>query len=268
MRIIIAAGLAVLSAAPANAADPAQQRVASSDWTVTLGVEPRVLPTYEGSTRVWVVPFPMFDVRRAGTPSTFRSPRDGASVGIIENGSFRAGPTLKLRLPRREDGDPKIQGLGNLDWAWEAGAFVEYWPAKWLRGRVELRRGFGAHHGLVADVMGDIVAPVTPKLTLSGGPRLTVSNATAMDPYYSITPQQSALSGLPVFDAKGGMRSYGAGVQARYEWSTQWASHVFLEYERLAGDAANAPLVALRGTRDQMQFGVGISYSFDWSTRR
>jgi outer membrane protein len=70
-------------------------------------------------------------------------------------------------------------------------------------------------------------------------------------------------SGLPVYDAGGGLRSYGAGVQARYQWTPQWASHVFLEYERLSGAAANSPLVTLRGSRDQIQVGTGVTYSFD-----
>lgn len=262
--------VAALCAVPARAADPVNQLLTAPAWTVTLGIEPRVVPTYEGSKNSWLVPFPMIDVRRAGTPHRFRSPRDGASIGFYENdfGTFRVGPTLKLRLPRREDGDSSIQGLGNVPWAWELGGFVEYWPARWLRTRAELRQGLGGHSGLVGDVMADVVVPVTPKLTLSGGPRLTLSNAKAMDPYYSINAQQSALSGLPVFDAKGGLRAYGAGVQARYELSSQWATHMFVEYERLAGDAANAPLVSLRGTRDQFQVGIGLTYSFDVNLRR
>jgi outer membrane protein len=61
----------------------------------------------------------------------------------------------------------------------------------------------------------------------------------------------------------GGLRSFGAGAQARYEWSPQWATHIFVEYERLAGDAANSPLVITHGSRDQIQVGMGVTYSFD-----
>jgi len=97
---------------------------------------------------------------------------------------------------------------------------------------------------------------VTPKDTQC---RRTAATA----PYFSITPEQSAASGLPVYDASGGFHSFGAGVQARYEWSPQWATHAFLEYERLTGDGANSPIVALRGSRDQLQAGIGVTYSFD-----
>ena len=116
---------------------------------------------------------------------------------------------------------------------------------------------------MVGDLTADLVVPVTPQLTLSGGPRTTIVSGAANAPYFSVTPTQSAASGLPVYDAGGGFYSVGAGDQARYQWTPQWASHVFLEYARLTGDAADSPVVSLRGSRDQLQLGVGVSYSFD-----
>jgi outer membrane protein len=261
------AGIAALLAASAlttvAVAQPLTSPVSASDWTVTLGVEGRVLPTYEGSNAFMLRPFPMFDVHRTGTPASFRSPRDGFSFAIFDYGRFRAGPTTKVRFAREESSNIDLHGLGDVAWTLEAGGFVEYWPADWLRGRLELRQGFGGHHGLVSDIIADIVMPVTGQLTLSGGPRLTLATTAATSPYFSITPAQSLASGLPVYDASGGLRSVGAGAQARYAWSPRWASHVFFEYERLAGDAANAPLVVQRGSRDQIQVGIGTTYSFD-----
>jgi outer membrane protein len=255
--------MSALVAGAAAQAAPASSPVSASDWTVTLGAETRVLPTYEGSDRFMLWPFPMFNIRRAGTPAPFRSPRDGFSFGILDTGRFQAGPTFKVRFARHEGSDPDLRGLGDIPWALEAGAFVDYWPADWLRTRVELRQGFGGHHGVVSDLTADLVMPVTPQLTLSGGPRVTLATAAATSPYFSITPGQSAASGLPLYNAGGGWRSFGAGAQARYQWSPQWASNIFLEYERLAGDAANSPLVTQRGSRDQIQVGIGVTYSFD-----
>lgn len=260
-RLAAIAALSALSALASGAA--AEPAVLPYGWTVTLGVEGRVLPAFEGAGTFVLRPLPLFSVRRAGTPAGFRSPRDGAGIGIFGNERFVIGPTLKVRLPRHEDSTSDLRGLGDIGWAVEAGLFAEYWPAQWLRTHAELRQGFGGHHGLVSDLMADVVVPVTPQLTLSGGPRMTLASGAATAPYFSITPEQSAASGLPVYDAGGGVRSLGAGVQARYEFSPHWASHIFLEYERLTGDAGNSPLVTLRGSRDQMQVGIGLSYSFD-----
>lgn len=267
-------GIAALLAlsAPAAAADMARPAPAPASfttpapvalWTVTIGVEGRMLPKYEGSDSSTFTALPMFSIRRAGTPASFRGPRDGFGFAILDTGAFKAGPAFKVKFNRKESSDSDLRGLGDVDYAFEAGAFVEYWPVQWLRTRAELRQGFGGHHGLVSDITADLVVPVTSQLTLSGGPRVTLASSAATSPYFSVTPTQSVASGLPVYDAGGGLRSYGAGAQARYEWTRQWATHVFVEYERLAGDAGNAPLVVQRGSRDELQVGLGVAYSFD-----
>jgi outer membrane protein len=263
MRWLPAAVAAVLTALVLPAGAQNKLTPVTSDWTVTLGVEGRVLPTYEGSGNMMLRPFPMFDVRRAGKPARFRSPRDGFSFGILDYGRFIAGPTTKVRFARNEGDSSNLRGLGDIGWTFEAGAFAEYWPTDLLRTRVELRQGFGGHHGLVSDITADLVVPVTKQLTLSGGPRTTLVSSAYSNTYFSITPAQSIASGLPVYNARGGFHSVGAGAQARYEWSPQWATHMFVEYERLVGDAANAPLVATYGKRDQIQLGIGATYSFD-----
>jgi outer membrane protein len=270
LRILLGAGAVVIGVGPmraASAADVAtpiyRKSAPSSDWTVTVGVEGRVLPEFEGSDRYTFTPFPIFDIRRAGTPPSFHSPRDGFGFAILDTGKFRAGPAFKIRLPRDENDDEGLRGLGDVDWAVEAGGFAEYWIAPWLRARAELRQGFGGHKGLVADLTADVVVPVGPQWTLSGGPRATFATDAAVAPYFSITQPQSSASGLPVYDAKGGLYSYGAGGQVRYQWTPQWATYTFAEYARLSDGAGNSPLVTERGSRDQIQVGIGASYSFD-----
>jgi MipA family protein len=249
------AALVAAAAVPAHAAD--------SGWTVTLGVKAGVLPDYEGSNRYVFRPLPLFDVRPAGTPPRFRSPRESIGLGLFEQGSFRAGAAAKLRFPRKEGDDPDLRGLGDVDWGAELGAFVEYWPMQWLRAHAELRQGVGAHHGLVSDILLDAVWPITPMLTLSGGPRLTIQTQKAVAPYFDVTPVQSAASGLPVYSTGGGFTSWGFGAQARYDWSPQWATYLYVEYQRLVGAVANAPIVAIRGSRDQFEGGLGVTYSFN-----
>lgn len=234
-----------------------------SDWTITVGAEGRYSPRYEGANSSMFRPVPIFRVRRAGTHDRFRSPRDGASIALFESGGFAAGPTGKIRYKRKASDDSTLTGLGDIDWTLEVGAFAEYWPTEWLRTRAELRQGFGGHKGLIGDLSADVVVPVTKQLTLSGGPRMTLASAKAINPYFGITATQSAASGLAVYDAGGGLRSYGAGAQATYAWTPQWASHIFIEYQRLAGDAANSPLVTQRGSRDQVEVGIGTTYAFD-----
>jgi len=235
----------------------------ASDWTVTIGGEGRVEPIFQGSKRDVLLPYPILAVRRFGTPEPFRAPRDGVGIGLFGDNVFQVGPVGQLRTPRLQKFDAALQGLGDVPWAIELGGFAEYWVVPWLRTRVELRQGFNGHHGLVSDIFADAVVRGGTQWTLSGGPRMTLASTPATTPYFGIDAAQSAASDLPLFDAKGGVRSLGAGTQARYFWTRQFATHAFVEYERLTGDAASSPLVEQRGSANQLTIGFGASHSFD-----
>ncbi len=233
-------------------------------WTVQIGVEGWVMPRWQGSDGNYIfVPIPLLDVRKAGTPERFHGARDGFGLALIDLGQFRAGPVGAIRLPRKESKDTKLTGLGDVDTAYEFGIFAEYMWAPWLRTRAEVRQGTGGHHGIVADLTADAIGALSRQLTVAVGPRVTLATDSATSPYFSITSAQAVASGLPVYDAKGGVRSVGAGAKARYLWTPQIGTHVFVEYERLTGDAKNSPLVALRGSPDQWTFGAGVTYAFD-----
>jgi outer membrane protein len=260
--------LAVSPAAPAFATDLALPVVPPAPtsppkWTVELGLEVRSLPHYQGSEVYGVYPVPFLDVRPAGTPPRFHAPRDGFGYAILDTDTFKAGPVAQVELGRRVRHNPQLEGLGNVGATAEVGGFVDYWPTPWVRVRVEVRQGFGGHHGIVSDQTVDFVVPLSPQLTVSGGPRMTVATKEANSPYFGVDANQSAASGLPMFDAGGGVRSVGLGTQARYQWNAQWATHAFVEYTRLTGDAGNSPIVTLRGSPDQAMFGLGATYSFD-----
>ncbi|QCI67288.1 MipA/OmpV family protein [Phreatobacter stygius] len=237
------------------------------DWTVTIGVGGEARPSFEGSKNFLLSPVPIFSIRRAGTAERFRSPRDGISFGLIEFGGFRAGPVGKFVRERNADSYAALHGLGDVKFAVEIGGFAEYFPVEWFRTRIEVRRGFGGHEGIVADFSADLIAPSWHGFTLSGGPRFSLGDTRSVQPYYSINAAQALASGLPSFDAKGGARSVGAGALLRYRINPQWTVHSYVEYSRLLGSAASSPLVRLRGSTDQVTFGFGASYSFDVRVR-
>jgi outer membrane protein len=232
-------------------------------WTVTVGAGGELKPDFEGAKTYMLSPVPIFSVRRAGTPDRFRSPRDGASLTLVEFDGFHAGAVGKLKGARTAANNAALTGLGDVNMALELGGFAEYYPVDWLRTRVEVRQGFGGHHGVVADVSADVIVPVFERLTWSAGPRFTFADTRATAPYFSINTAQAMASGLQMFNAKGGAHSVGAGTQVRYQINPQWEVHSYLEYDRLLGSAAASPLVRLRGSANQLTVGLGASYSFD-----
>jgi outer membrane protein len=239
----------------------------SGNWTVTVGVGGEYRPNFEGAKQNTLSPVPIFSIRRAGSTEQFRGPRDGASIALIAFGDLRAGPVGKFVASRKADSYSELNGLGDVKAAIELGGFVEYFPVDWFRTRVELRQGFGGHHGAVADFSADVIVPVIERFTLSAGPRFTWESANATSPYFGIDAVQAMATGLPAFNAKGGAHAIGAGAQVSYRINPQWEVHSYIEYQRLLGDAAASPLVTLRGSPNQTTIGIGASYSFDVKIR-
>jgi MipA family protein len=253
----------------ASPAVPASYVPAAPDWIVTIGGELRIGPKWPGAPndKFGLTGGPLISIRKVGTPPEFFGPRDSFGFSILEIGQFKLGPAVKVLWPRNASDDKALNGLGNVDYALQAGAFAEYWPAPWLRLRGEARQGFDGEKGVTGDLFLDAIVPAG-QFRFSGGPRLTLQSAAAIGPYFGITPAQSAgsivagLPALPVYHAGGGLYSYGAGAQTEYFFNPQWATHAFVEYERLTGSAADSPLVIQRGSPNQLTFGLGATYSF------
>jgi outer membrane protein len=255
--------------APTPSVAPAASVTAVPDWIVTVGIELRVGPKWAGAPdgTFRLTGGPLFSIRKVGTPPDYFGPRDSFGFSILDIGQFKLGPAVQIEWPRNASSDTALNGLGNVDLALQAGGFAEYWPAQWLRLRGEVRQGFGGEKGVTGDLFLDAIVPAG-QFRFSAGPRLTAQSTAAIGPYFSITQAQSAnstvagLPALPVYQASGGLYSYGAGSQVEYFFNPQWAAHGFVEYQRLTGSAADSPLVIQRGSPNQLTFGLGATYAF------
>jgi len=232
-------------------------------WTVAIGANGNLQPDFEGAKQFRASALPIPSIHRPGSREEFVSPRDNASFALFDWDGFRAGPVGKLTAARTASQNTALNGLGDVATALELGGFAEYLPVDWLRARVEVRRGFGGHDGVVADFSADVIVPIVQRVTWSGGPRFTWEDTRATAPYFAITAAQAVASGLPAFDAKGGAHAAGAGTQLRFQVDPHWEVHSYVEYDRLLGSAAASPLVTLRGAPDQVRVGLGASYAFD-----
>jgi len=242
------------------------EQAAPSDWIITLGADVRGVPRYMGSNQEIAVPAPYYDRHRPGKPEPFHSPRDGTGIALFDNGVLAIGPVGSLIWPRRQTASPSLNGLGNVGYTLQVGGFVDYWAVDWLRMRVEALQGFGAATGVTANLAADAVIPLSPALTLSGGPRARVDTAAAESPYFSITQAQSIASGLPAYSAGGGWQAVGVGTQAKYRFNPTWATYSFIEYDKLIGATAASPIVSgPGGSTNQWTFGIGLTYSFAMS---
>src|SRR5215510_8076681 len=109
-RAAIAAFMVALSAPVVASAGENDSRAyvppaPAYDWTVTLGAEGREEPLFQGSSRERLRPYPIFAVRRYGTPEPFRGPRDGLDVALIDEGKYQVGPVGQFVWSQRENAD-------------------------------------------------------------------------------------------------------------------------------------------------------------------
>ena len=86
------------------------------------------------------------------------------------------------------------------------------------------------------------------------------------DYYYSIDAADALDSGLPVYDADGGFKSWRLGLLGNYALSGDltrgWSIFALGSYSKLAGDFKDSPIVDLRGSSSQWFGALGVAYTF------
>jgi MipA family protein len=233
-----------------------------STWIVTLGGFGGAEPSFPGADAYAFAPRPIVDIYRAGDRTWLTLPTDAFSFTVYSAGDFRFGAAADYILNRSHHGDSALRGLPDINYTWETGAFAEYYPLPFLRTRIELLQGISGAEGFVANLMADYIFVPAPAWLLTAGPRLYLVNTQYQSAFFSIDSAASRLSGLPAYHASGGFNSAGIGTTARYNISEQLSLRAFAEWDRLVDDAAESPIVKLRGSVDQFQFGFGAAYRF------
>jgi outer membrane scaffolding protein for murein synthesis (MipA/OmpV family) len=228
---------------------------AASDWRVTVGAAAFAAPVFDGADTLRVRVFPDLDVR--WKDRFFASVRTGAGWNLIQADGWRAGPYVKLDFGRDESRAAALRGLGDVDPGLEAGAFVEKsW--RFARASVEVRRGLDEGRGTVAEAGADLRVRLSERVALSAGPRARFADADRMATYYGVDASQSARSGLPRYAPSGGVESVGLAGAIILRPRQAVTVTLFGEQSRLLGDAAQSPLVRLRGSQDQTRLGVSV----------
>lgn len=262
-RAFALAALVLSTATPAFAQSGVRSWI-SGDWALTLGAAGYMAPRFQGSDKLTFNAVPMISLGRAGKGPAFVSRNDNISVAFIDNGFFRAGPVGKI-LFERSDSDRDLRGLGTVRWGGEVGGFFDLYPTSWLRFRTEVRQGFRAHSGVVADFSADAFHDIAPDLRLSAGPRLSMASSSYFRSYFGVNPAQSAASGLAVYSPGGGIRAAGFGGALTWKTTDKLTTSLFAEYSRLMGPAADSSLVKQRGSTNQFTVGASATYRFDFS---
>ena len=243
---------------------PAVSFAADEDPGAWIGAGARLRPAYLGaeSSRADLVPY----LRWYGQDWFART-----TQGMLEGGvrTPAIGPVVFGAQLAYEEGRVsdesaflKSHSFADIDPGASIGLHAETdWmlgPMPW-NSLVRYRRNFDSDKGSQADLR------LTAGIFSCGGfdvgafAQFTWADGKATRDYFGITPQQSALSGLPAYSAGAGLRdlSYGllGSVNIGRPWIVLWGAHA----QTLQGDAQDSPITQRRTT---WSANAGVAYRF------
>lgn len=200
-------------------------------------------------------------VQWVGTEVTFN---------LIDHPRWRAGPSLGVRLGRREVSDPVVRALRPVPSTGELGAFVGYTEQlgndprhRWGLNLAMAGATGDVYNGLYGAASAHWLKPVAPWLTLSATAGVGFSGSSFQRAYFGVAASDSGLfSGL---DAGGyrpgsGLTDLRVVAGAMVHLSLNWHVVAGVRWQRLLGDVAASPIVSQRGDATQWIAGAGLVY--------
>jgi MipA family protein len=259
-------------------ATPAEaETVFDGDW-LAVGAGAGYSASYDGSDDYLLYPVPVVAGSLGGIGISPRAGGlaldllDGVEQGRI---SFSFGPAGRLRGNRASQiEDPVVRAAGKLDEAIEIGPTAGITLNRvlndydWVSVGIDVRWDVaGAHRGMVVDPGVSYFTPLSRGLVLGLSAGATWVDDDYADYYYSVSPAQSAASGLPLYAARSGWHMAGLNTALGFDLDGDFTNGGFAVgvsggYSRMLGDAKRTPYTAIRGDADQWLALAGIGYVF------
>jgi outer membrane scaffolding protein for murein synthesis (MipA/OmpV family) len=273
------ASAALFAASPAFAQSDASAGLPdpndrSDTFTIAAGIASA--PDYEGADENSLIPAAAVRGRIGGMD--FWSNATWLYVDVVGRPSsgmdFDFGPIVGGRFNRSGDvKDGAVDKLPELDAAIEIGAFGGVsWhgltnPYDTLSLRVDFLHDVGGAHGstLISPSVS-FGTPVSRSTYLSASATAEWAGGGYADYYYSITPAEGVVAGLPAFDADGGLKSWHLSLTGLQMVTGDLTGGIgvfaFGSYKKLTGDFADSPIVDMRGDADQLLGAIGLTYTW------
>ena len=230
-------------------------------WSVSGSLEALVSPDYIGSKTYRVGPRGGLQFSRSGELPIFSASDDSPGLQLIGDNTLTTGVVVGWQSSRDNDG--ALKGFDKIDWSIEPGLYAAWWPTAGLRLRGEVRRGFHGDEGWMADLGADAVLD-DRRWLLSIGPRVHLADSKFTHTYFEVTAAEAAQSpyGVKPFGAHGSFTAVGGLVSVEYRYKKRWSVLADADYQRILGTAADSPIVAQLGSRDQFTAAIGLRYAF------
>lgn len=266
LRAAIVGAIAALAVGPSHAEDFAIPLELPQFNFVGFGVG--AYPDYFGSedSNTGIAPMARLSLGGARFARLFAN---DIRVNLLDHPNWQLGPVGLWRFGRKDVANPVVDKVHQIDNSLSlglSGGYVWRDPGEirrtasvggWAMGDVS-----GVDNGWTAGLNAYATQPVAKMVTLAGGGAFTYGSGNYMDEYFGVTPSDSLASGLPVYTPGSGVRDVRGWAVAVLHLSLQWHLGAGVMYSRLVGDAADSPLVADEGSRDQWVYGAGALFAW------
>ena len=277
-RIALSLAATLFVAAPAFAQTRTAELPDPNDQsdTFTIGAGAAYIPDYEGSDDYRIVPAAAIRGRVSGI--SFYTRATYLYVDFVPRGDgaleFDVGPIAGVRLNRTgKIKDDAVDALPELDTAIELGGFAGFTyhgltnPYDALSFRVDVVKDVGgAHESTLVTPTIDFGTPLSQRLYVGATLSAEWAGGGYADYYYSIDGAGSLASGLPVYDADGGFKSWRLGLLANQSLTGDLTRGLSLfatgGYTKLSGDFADSPIVDDRGSSSLWFGALGLAYTW------
>lgn len=292
MRLLMIIGVSALALLPqtvmaqdtsadsaSTIAGPAERpkSVFDGDYAI-VGIGVGSGPSYEGSDNSQVIPLAGITGEVAGFGFTIRGPSlsvDLVTMDLGEDVTFSLGPQLRYRVNRSGNlGDDVVESLGKVPGVVEGGFRAGVGFGDIISEQDNLSLGLSVRWDVSGKGSGRSITPAaTYRLPLSRGLAVGfLASAQFIDDdyadyMYSIDAVGAVNSGLPAFNAKGGLKELSFGFGGAHDLNGNvldggFAIGAGAIYSRLFGSAAKTPITSIRGSRDQWFMAAGLGYIF------
>ncbi len=234
------------------------------------GIAVGSVPDYSGSSQNTTAAGPVFRYQFQNSERYFLLLGPTATLNLINDPSWRAGPLLNYRSARDNDVEDRIvKQMDKVDSKVEVGAFLQYRlklsdrPLHQITFTGDIA---GSDNGTVGHLKTMYFQPLSDKVIANIGLGATWGNDKFAKTYYGVTGSHDialfpSLGGRK-YQADGGLLGINVPFGVSWMASKQWLVSVGGRYEKLQGDAKDSPIVSERGDSDQWVGGVALSYMF------
>ena len=248
-----------------------QQRMGTtgSGMHYAVGAGTGARPDYEGSNDYDVFPYGFFKVWwNDGRYAQLEGAQSSGSAvrlagNLIPNSPLEFGPVLQYRLERDNVQSGRVDQLGEVDAAVEAGVNLAYRAKPWLLEATWVYDISQKYEGHLLELAGGWEEKASDNLGIS----LTVASTWAsdqyMDTYFGVSAADAALiAGYTDHNPDDGFKDVGGRLAMTWKgdnWGG-WKIIASFSYFRLLNDAEDSPIVDESGDANQFFGGLMGAY--------